>query len=544
MAFMHNWKRRSPISDANCGEKQTAKMIKIAVTRPPARRNNIMDRFSSLDYSRDPYLKEFGLKVDSNFTRTDACILPPPTIQFGSGKHNPGLAGRWDLRGKKFFVANKRALRAWGFISFDKRITGPVVQAFARTFKQTYKNHGGNITGEPMFWDESQSPNCAEALKKAHDALVNKFKAAPDLIFCILRKDGEDLYVRLKKSADCRLAVLTQMLISDHVNKNNPQYHSNVCMKVNAKLGGATSRVYNSLPSPPFFKVPTMVIGVDVSHSSPGIDAPSMASMVMSIDDNACRYAAGVQTNGHRVEMLTRQNIEGFFKTLIPEVQKEVKQRPQHLYYFRDGVSEGQFAQVIEYEVQAMKELLGNRGVHPKFTVIVATKRHHIRFFPADSQRDKNNNPVPGTLVERDVTHPFHWDFYLCSHVAIQGTARPVHYHVILDEANYKPDELQRMIYEQCYTYARSTTSVSLHPAVYYAHLASSRARAHERIPTSSGPRTGPDAVKEAIRSMAQGDTPWNPPRGTDAAPLLGMGSGDDAHKENKSYFPGTMWYI
>jgi len=49
-----------------------------------------------------------------------------------------------------------------------------------------------------------------------------------------------------------------------------------------------------------------------------------------------------------------------------------------------------------------------------KWTVTVCTKRHHIRFFPKDNDgqaADKNNNPLPGTLVERDVTHPFEYDF-------------------------------------------------------------------------------------------------------------------------------------
>lgn len=44
-----------------------------------------------------------------------------------------------------------------------------------------------------------------------------------------------------------------------------------------------------------------------------------------------------------------------------------------------------------------------------KFTVVVASKRHHIRFFPKDG--DRNGNPLPGTLVERDITHPFEYDF-------------------------------------------------------------------------------------------------------------------------------------
>lgn len=86
------------------------------------------------------------------------------------------------------------------------------------------------------------------------------------------------------------------------------------------------------------------------------------------------------------------------------------------------------------------------------------------------------------------------------SHSAIQGTARPVHYHVLLDEANIPPNVFQNMIYQSCYQYMRSTTPVSLckscdagcrvHPAnfavvpaVYYAHLASNRARAHEDVP-------------------------------------------------------------
>lgn len=50
----------------------------------------------------------------------------------------------------------------------------------------------------------------------------------------------------------------------------------------------------------------------------------------------------------------------------------------------------------------------------------------------------------------------------LNSHSAIQGTARPVHYHVLLDESNIPPTVFQNMIYQSCYQYMRSTTPVSL----------------------------------------------------------------------------------
>ncbi|THY00242.1 hypothetical protein D6D02_08955 [Aureobasidium pullulans] len=66
---------------------------------------------------------------------------------------------------------------------------------------------------------------------------------------------------------------------------------------------------------------------------------------------------------------------------------------------------------VIDQEVAAMKKAFAKINVMPTFLVIIASKRHHVRFFP-QSGVDKNANPLPGTLVETG------------------GTARPVHYKI------------------------------------------------------------------------------------------------------------------
>ena len=210
-------------------------------------------------------------------------------------------------------------------------------------------------------------------------------------------------------------------------------------------------------------------MGADVSHASPGSLQPSMAALTVSMDALCLRYAAACETNGHRVEMITTSNMEQMLMPLFKNWMETVGQgrKPAHVIYFRDGVSEGQYQHVMQQEVRDLKRvwtaLFGNdtRALKEiKFTVIVASKRHHIRFFP--QKGDSNGNPQPGTLVEKDVTHPFEYDFYLNSHSAIQGTARPVHYHVLMDEMNMSANELQNMIYEQCYQYMRSTTPVSL----------------------------------------------------------------------------------
>jgi eukaryotic translation initiation factor 2C len=130
-----------------------------------------------------------------------------------------------------------------------------------------------------------------------------------------------------------------------------------------------------------------------------------------------------------------------------------------------------------------------NKTWDGKITVIIASKRHHVRAFPIGKDgADHKGNPLPGVLIERDVTSYIDFDFFLFSHTAIQGTSRPVHYTIIYDDAQHRPELIQNMLYEHCYQYMRSTTSVSLHPAVYYAHLASNRAKAHEDITATEGP--------------------------------------------------------
>lgn len=85
-----------------------------------------------------------------------------------------------------------------------------------------------------------------------------------------------------------------------------------------------------------------------------------MAALTMSFDKFACRYAAAVETNGYRVEMLTPNNVKTLFLPLFDRWITDVGggKLPQHIYYFRDGVSEGQYSHVLNQEVKEMKKVL------------------------------------------------------------------------------------------------------------------------------------------------------------------------------------------
>ncbi|KAI9724962.1 MAG: hypothetical protein M1812_000238 [Candelaria pacifica] len=521
-------------------EFQTANMIKFAVSRPKERLAAINHGLGMLKWAEDPMFQEYGLKISGNMTQTKARVLPNPQIQFGGSTHNPGISGRWDLKGKKFLAPNIVPLQAWGVAVFNtsRRITldKPQLDNFIREFVKVYQGHGGIVkTTNPAVIIAPADP--AQAVEALFNETGNRFNMRPQMLVFMVPDKAAFHYARIKKSADCRYGIPSQVMQIQQVQKINAQYMSNVCMKFNAKLGGTTARVVHKSPTG-HFKVPSIIIGADVSHASPGAEQPSMAAITMSMDKFGGRYAAACETNGFRVEIITTTNVENMVMPLLIHWAKTVGggNLPQHIYYFRDGVSEGQYQHVLQQEVRDMRNVFKrwNPKWEPKFIVVVASKRHHIRFFPkaGTPAADKNSNPVPGTLVEKDITHPFEYDFYLNSHSAIQGTARPVHYHVLMDEAKLPPNEFQNMIYEQCYQYMRSTTPVSLHPAVYYAHLASNRARSHENVPASSGPRTGPPPKPKSPEKSAT--DPEKPP--TESVPLLQI--------ENTLHLREGMWYI
>ncbi|RMZ87687.1 hypothetical protein DV736_g5076, partial [Chaetothyriales sp. CBS 134916] len=518
-------------------ELQTSNMIKFAVAPPDKRLAAINEGKSWLNWEKDAYLQNYGLHMGKDFIQTNARLLPPPGVKFGNRTEQPQTRGRWDLRGKTFLTANPQILEVWGIGIFENGRIRPdkaIIDKFVADFTRAYRGHGGQVANRPPYIAKLV-PDAGNAVEYLHQGTGNTFKRRPQLLIFLVQDKQSQHYLRIKKSCDVRYGVVSQVMQLAQVQKGNPQYYSNVLMKVNAKLGGCTSQVVPH-PSSGFksFSVPTMIIGADVSHPSPGSQDASMAAITVSFDRHAGRYTSACQTNGHRVEVITENNWRNMLQPLVTEWVKSVGagQLPQRLYYIRDGVSEGQFAHVMNQEVPHIKACLSavaNKQWTGNLTVIVASKRHHVRAFPAKGPAsDQRGNPVPGCLIERDVTTPNEFDFYLYSHTALQGTSRPVHYTILYDDADHTPNAIQNMIYEHCYQYMRSTTSVSLHPAVYYAHLASNRAKAHVDMPSSRGPTGGPGFK---VNQPPSSDTPE-----TEVKPLMAM--------FNMNNIRTSMWYI
>ncbi|KAL0877657.1 hypothetical protein Bca101_027363 [Brassica carinata] len=248
-------------------------------------------------------------------------------------------------------------------------------------------------------------------------------------------------YGHLKRIAETRIGVVTQCCLYPNITKLSSQFVSNLALKIIAKIGGSMTGLYNSIPYhiPRLFRVdePVIFMGADVTHPHPFDDcSPSVAAVVGSINwPEANRYVSRMRSQIHRKEII--QDLDLMVKELLDDFYKALKKLPNRIIFFRDGVSETQFKKVLQEELQSIKAACS------KFQV-----------------------------VDTVITHPKEFDFYLCSHLGVKGTSRPTHYHVLWDENEFTSDELQRFVYNLCYTFVRCKKFVSIVPPAYYAHLA------------------------------------------------------------------------
>ncbi|KAK8787272.1 hypothetical protein V5799_022949 [Amblyomma americanum] len=72
---------------------------------------------------------------------------------------------------------------------------------------------------------------------------------------------------------------------------------------------------------------------------------------------------------------------------------------------------------------------------------VVGTR--HISTLSFLSNRENVTNPLPGTVVDSEVTRPERYDFFLASQSVRQSTVAPSHYNVIYATTGLKPDHMQ-----------------------------------------------------------------------------------------------------
>ncbi|OJD34260.1 protein argonaute 1-like [Diplodia corticola] len=514
-------------------------MINVACKSPDVSKAEIIDeglRCMALPPPSQGFLARVGVTIHPNLMMVPCREINTPTIinKDANGQRNPVTMkySTWNMVKRKHLDTPASASIA------------PVLYIHA-SFSGINKFHedfmtllGGylRINTSGGFTDFSLPQG---HFKRAdfHKALTDKRAANAKLVVFIALKDQG--YEEFKQVADQirgiqSLCIRKDKFFKKYMNDNpNPwsNYVGNVSMKLNLKFGGINHEVYGlgQVCTAVKGELPVMVLGADVTHPSPGSvgGLPSIAAVVGSTDKTFGRYGGSLRLQYPEENKKARETIKSdLMESMVKERLEAYKDKnggryPEKILYYRDGVGEGQYTQVKEVEISAIRhafKLCSEKQV--AITAVVTTKRHHTRLYPGNgatckrvNQGNLPMNVTPGTTVESEIVSPDKFDFFLVSHVGIKGTSRPTYYTVIENGMKFDAKGIQDFTNALCYTYVRATMSVSYAPPAYYADRLCERGRVYLRQFFDPSYPGNPNTLKHNI-TQAWGGTenanPWH----------------------------------
>ncbi|XP_029175629.1 protein argonaute-2 isoform X4 [Nylanderia fulva] len=454
-------------------EEQTTKMIKYAATDAPTRKYRIEQAFRKIDVNNSPVMRnEFHLSVRPEMKQVAARVLPPPDLQYNNKK---GIVRQGIWKMQAFQQASNLNKGTWTILDLsDSKRDTHYIHEFAMSLMDYASEVGMNIEEPQSPFRQLRSSNISE--------IHNYFGSKKDLklIIVIISDRMDTTYGKVKQITELSVGILTQCIKFRTATKNNYITVKNILLKINSKLNGINHTLHSASMPKILKNNDCMIVGADVTHPSPdAINIPSIAAVAASSNHSAFQYNIALRLQPPKEEMIL--DIEQIIISQLHIYKSKTKCLPNKIIYYRDGVSEGQLAQVMYHEINAIKRAC-NRVKAPniQITCLVVQKRHHVRLFPTNDKEsdDKNKNVRAGTIVDTEITHPNHIDFYLVSHASIQGTARPTKYRCICNDSQYTEDDIEQLTYYLCHMYARCTRAVSYPAPTYYAHLGAYRGRA------------------------------------------------------------------
>lgn len=528
------------------GKQSTAMsqgMIKFSCRRPPQNYASIMKEGMEILGLNNDTTRKFGFKPSKTMTTVPARILNPPSLVYAK-KVTKTQFGSWNLQRTRF--SDGATIKSWTCLTL-RRPGKPPVNADGEMSMLYKKLREHGLTLPPPKQPYHSADLGFKSNKDNRAILRKKFMKLKEeqysLVIVLLTDKDIEIFDWIKYIGDLKIGILTHCMQLDSFRKTGgqEQYMSNNAMKINLKMGGR-NQLLDSSALKFIAQGKTMVMGLDVTHPTPGRGQveKSIAGIVASIDGHMAQWPGEVssQTAGKEEIIGLEKLVQGRLDYWI----QRNKEPPANILIYRDGVSEGQYVMVLKKELPMIHAAAENIGSYrpeykkfgkyrPKFTVIISGKRHHVRFYPTKAgDGDRTQNPPSGSVVDRVVTRPLYWDFYLQAQTPLQGSARPCHYIVIHDEiftdpkiSSGKPaDVVQELTHSICYMMGRATRSISYATPAFLADRYCERARKYA----------------SALKSMTDGHDPkWEPEE-------LGSNSRSSNIFATHSNFPHSMVYI
>ncbi|XP_060081293.1 piwi-like protein 1 [Ylistrum balloti] len=401
-------------------------------------------------------LRGWRLRFSQSLLQIGGRVLPKEAIYLSNAqctyKQEDADWSR-DLRGKQLLTSVP--LDNW-VICYTRRDTGNASDLVNTLSK----------VGPPMGMRINRPQQCElndDRSSTFLDNLKRYVTKETQLVLCILPTNRKDRYDAIKKACCVDHPVPSQCVVARTLAKKQMlmSVATKIAIQLNCKLGGEVWRLDIPLKN-------LMVIGIDTYHDSAS-KGRSVGGVVCSINRTITRFYSRC-TFQHTAQELN-DGLKICVRDALKKYHEENGMLPEKIVIFRDGVGDGQLPAVHEHEVPqvvgTIKECAGD-DYNVKIAVVVVKKRINSRFFAKAGRT--YTNPVPGTVIDTEVTKPEWFDFFLVSQSVRQGTVTPTHFNVIFDTTGLKPDHMQRLTYKMTHLYYNWPGTIRVPAPCQYAH--------------------------------------------------------------------------
>jgi eukaryotic translation initiation factor 2C len=263
-------------------DDQAASMIKVACRPANANAGAIVGPgLTALGFRQGSGpLNAFGLSISTEMAVVPGRLLPAPGIKYAQGSPRVDERASWNLRDVKFEVGGQ--LDNWAVLLIKdghdrdefRDTNDPELRQVIQGFASMCRKCGMRVgNADPKFVStrlppgNRTDPTRRSAIFAIRDTLRG-MGSKPTLVLVILSNGDKHIYSGLKSLCDGHLAVPTVCVHASKIRKSSPQYFANVALKVNMKMGGVNHGLDQGSMEW-LKKVPTMLVGMDVTHPGP-----------------------------------------------------------------------------------------------------------------------------------------------------------------------------------------------------------------------------------------------------------------------------------
>lgn len=253
-------------------------MIRFAVRKPAQNAKSIVTNGSKIigiQPTTNPVLKEFGIEITPQLITVPGRVLTAPDVKYQGNKTASTKFGSWNMVDIRFSTG--ASLDYWTYLWIsdgrrdawnDQTSFNASINAFAEKMKEV------GLTCKPITPGQHISVTANDAEAKITNALrgfaLTPGRRKPKLVLVILPAVDTAMYNRVKFICDVKAGMHSVHVVGSKFAKpNNGQYFANVALKVNLKLGGR-NQVLDPSKLGIISEGKTMVVGIDVTHRSPG----------------------------------------------------------------------------------------------------------------------------------------------------------------------------------------------------------------------------------------------------------------------------------